>query len=265
MIVMPANNRKALVHFLAGKHPGLLGHLYSPPGERAIYPWLPYALDNGAFPAWNNGEPWNAEAFRRLLAWATRQAQPPRWVLVPDVVADRAATLARWREWAPYVRAYGWPLAFAAQDGMTPADVPADADVVFLGGGTEWKRAAIAPWCKAFPRVHVGRINTYEWLSYCERAGAESCDGTGWFRGDPIQLRGLVRWLEETSTGRQPAPLTAAELVPIRRPSDESPPPERQTSLSFGATGDPTGPGGRSSGAVETAACTADRAPVADG
>lgn len=33
-------------------------------------------------------------------------------------------------------------------------------------------------------------------------AGAESCDGTGWFRGDQKQLSGLRRYLYESVAGR---------------------------------------------------------------
>ena len=36
--------------------------------------------------------------------------------------------------------------------------------------------------------MHVGRVNTERRLWQCARLGAESCDGTGFFRGDPVQL-----------------------------------------------------------------------------
>ena len=57
----------------------------------------------------------------------------PAWVLVPDKVGDRQATIELWEAWAPRVRAwYGWPLAFAVQDGMIARDVPSAAQVVFV-------------------------------------------------------------------------------------------------------------------------------------
>ena len=43
--------------------------------------------------------------------------------------------------------------------------------------------------CKAFPRVHVGRVNWIDKLEFCERVGAESCDGTGFFRGGPDSIQ----------------------------------------------------------------------------
>jgi hypothetical protein len=213
MLVMPSNWAKSVVHYWAGRFPGRLGHLYSPAGGfKGPYPWLPYALDNGAFPAWTNGTPWDADAFLRILDRAAAAAQPPIWVAAPDVVADRAATLDRWAEWAPRLRAYGWPLAFVVQDGMTDADVPADAEVIFVGGTTRWKRQSIPSWCRAHRRVHVGRINTERWLWYCQHHGAESCDGTGWGRGDQVQLAGLERYLERSSAGMGPATGHQGEL-----------------------------------------------------
>ena len=89
----------------------------------------------------------------------------------------------------------------AVQDGMEPGDVPAEAGVVFVGGSTEWKWRTVRDWCDAFDRVHVGRVNTNGKLWECHEAGAESCDGTGWFRGDQRQLRGLIAYLERSSQG----------------------------------------------------------------
>ena len=39
----------------------------------------------------------------------------------------------------PALKAFGVPLAFVAQDGMTPEDIPQDAGVVFIGGSTSCK------------------------------------------------------------------------------------------------------------------------------
>lgn len=40
--------------------------------------------------------------------------------------------------------------------------------------------------------VHVGEVNTYRFALDGTHAGAESCDGTGWFRGDQAQLQGAI-------------------------------------------------------------------------
>lgn len=217
MRIMPANNGKAIVHYYAGRyaHLGLLGHIYSPAGWRQPVPWLPYALDNGAYVAWSKQHEWDAEAFVGLCEKARRCGQPPLWVVVPDVVGDREGTLARWHEWQKCLRVeFRFRLAFAVQDGMTVDDVPREADVVFIGGTTAWKDRNIRPFCATYGHVHVGRINTERWLWYCHDCGAESCDGTGWLRGDRRQLNGLLRYLGfcagETGRHRQ---LTMEELT----------------------------------------------------
>ncbi len=203
MLIMPANNCKNIVHYWAGRY-GTLGHLYSPGGFKGPFSWLPYALDNGAYISWQRNQPWSEQAFFELCE-RTRYCHPkPRWILVPDVVANRQATICKWRDWEASLRKYGVPLAFAVQDGMDITDVPVSADVVFIGGSTGWKRQAIRLFCQSFRRGHVGRINTARWLWYCHDAGAESVDGTGWFRGDLKQLQGLENYLK-TCAGEVPS------------------------------------------------------------
>lgn len=205
-MVMIANATGYEIGALAVIHAGQIGHLYSPGKGRArIYPWMPYALDNGAWIAHKNGEAWDPAAWREMLRWAALSGYPPLWVLVPDVVGDRAATLERWAEFSPEVRAYGFRLAFAAQNGMTFDDVPADASMIFIGGDDAWKDAAIVPWCAAFPgRVHVARVNGAERLLVAHHAGAVSVDGTGWFHTENSKAGGqkafLLKYLRETKT-----------------------------------------------------------------
>jgi hypothetical protein len=166
---------------------------------------MPYALDNGAYKAFTGGKPFDSGAFFNLCDWAKASGVAPRWVLVPDVVAEPKATLYAWDHYWLRCQEYGWPIAFAAQDGHTIHDVPVNADVVFIGGTTEWKRKNIYRFSSVHQRVHVGRINTYKWLSVCSRAGCESVDGTGYFRGDKQQLGHLIDFLEEQrGTHRHP-------------------------------------------------------------
>lgn len=203
MMVMPANNTGIRIGHLAGKFPGRMGHLFSPGAQRGPFGFMPYALDNGAFA---KKDAWEESEWIDLLDWAKLSGQRPLWAIVPDVVGDRIRTLRKWDLYAPRLAAYGWPLAFAVQDGMTEEDVPNEAAVVFVGGTTEWKWRTVAMWCSAFrsvtsrcKSVHVGRVNEYRRLWECHDAGAASCDGTGWTRGDQRQARGLVAYLEESS------------------------------------------------------------------
>ena len=193
MIVMPSNNTGFAAGFLFGKHPGKLGHLHSVESPREPVLNIPWAMDNGVFGAWQSGKTWSEEPLYRYLddyaAWK------PLWVVVPDWVGDRDETLRRWDQHAPALQAFGAPLAMAVQDGMTPADVPAECAVVFIGGSTSWKWRSLPMWASSFSRVHVGRVNSMRLLLMAENAGAESCDGTGWFR-DPVRTAELAAYLE---------------------------------------------------------------------
>ncbi len=204
MIVMVSNATGIEVGLLAGRYPGRIGHLFSPGGERGPWAELPYALDNGAWPAFKNDREWPEDEWRRLLAWAALSGISPLWCVVPDVVGNREETLARWDRYASAIRLFGWRCAFAAQDGMTFDDVPDGECVVFIGGSDEWKEQAIEPWCARFPRrVHVARVNGLPRLIKCWRAGAISVDGTGWFhkgRGGFSQHNDLRKFLRETDS-----------------------------------------------------------------
>ena len=202
MRVMVSNVTRPLVLEWAERYgEDYLGNLFSPDGWRT--PRLPYALDNGRFPASQPGRWWDMGAYVSMMKEAATLDRKPMWALVPDVVGDREKTLLWWEDWAVQLAKYGHTLAFAAQDGMTPRDVPPEAEVVFVGGSTEWKWGNLHLWTDNFPRVHVGRVNHWRGLWRCHDAGVESCDGTGWFRGDQDQLAALTRYLE-TKAGLRP-------------------------------------------------------------
>jgi hypothetical protein len=208
---MVSNATGIEVGLLAGRHPGRIGHLFSPRGERGPWVEIPYALDNGAWGAHLNGEEWNEAEWRRLLAWARMSGIEPLWCVVPDVVGSREGTLERWKLYASVVRALGFRPAFAAQDGMTFEDVPDGECVIFLGGSDvgDWKDRSIGPWCARFPgRVHVARVNGMPRLLASWKAGAISVDGTGWFRkgrGGFSQANDFKKFLRETDSQRSAA------------------------------------------------------------
>lgn len=197
MMLMPSTHSSALFHYLSGRYPGRLGWLFDPlcHQKTALHPWVPFALDNGAYGAFKRGIAWDGEAWMALLRRVAEAKRTPRWVLIPDVVGNREATLANWPIYVPLVESIGWPTAFALQDGMGILDVPPDASVVFLGGSAEWKWATVEMWAANFKRLHVGRVNSVEKLRYCESLGVESCDGTGWFRDASRKDRDIEAWL----------------------------------------------------------------------
>ena len=203
---MPSNNGRWNVHYWQGKYGGL-GHLYSPGGARGPFEHLPYALDNGAYGAMKNERPFDEGAFEDHVEWALGKELAPLWLAVPDVVGDKDATVTEWRRRAPALRERcGWDLALCVQDGMTPDILDElQPDVVFIGGSTDWKWGSLASWCAAHPRIHVGRCNSPRRLYECADLGVESCDGTGWFRGNPKQYQGLHDFLKHQSDEKVPS------------------------------------------------------------
>lgn len=198
MLVMPSSNTGIVCGWLAGRFPGQLGHLFSLNDHpKRPHHFMPYALDNGRYAATVHNRTWRERDFWKMLEWADNSGQEPLWLVVPDFVGSRDETLRLWDIWAPQLEGR-YPLAMAVQDGMTPRDVPRGV-LCFIGGTKPWKWANLEVFCDGCERVHVGKVNGYDLLWKCHRAGAESCDGTGWFRGDQNQLAGLILYLEETS------------------------------------------------------------------
>ncbi len=181
MLIMGQSNR--IWHYWCGRYPGSVGVLIAPSyGTKVpIDKWMPFALDNDAYTAWRDKKPWDEDAWFKMLSAVRMTCLQPLWVAVPDVVGDRQSTLNSWAYYACLVPD-GWPKAFCVQDGMTPADVPMSASVVFVGGTDGWKFPNLAMWTENFPRVHCARVNAPEMFEACERLGCESVDGTGWFR-----------------------------------------------------------------------------------
>lgn len=196
MLIMGQSNR--IWHYWAGRYPGSVGVLIGPSyGKKVpIDSWMPFVLDNDAFTAWRDGKPWDVVAWRSMLKWVRMTRQQPLWAAVPDVVANKDATIANWSEFAPEIQRMGWETAFCVQDGMRPDDVPDDADVIFVGGTDGWKFPNLPMWTEHFPRVHCARVNSPEMFEACERLGCESIDGTGWFRDTARWMPRLERFIE---------------------------------------------------------------------
>lgn len=199
-MTLMCGNSNRVWHFWAGRNPGSVAMLLSPSYYKKLPldHWMPFALDNGAFIAWRDGVPWDLVAWREMLMYVRRKQRAPLWAAVPDVVANREATIANWHIYSDEIKSLGWPAAFCVQDGMTPADVPHDADVVFVGGSDGWKFPNLEMWTRNFPRVHCARVNAPEMIESCERLGCESVDGTGWFRDPsrPDKVPALGRFIE---------------------------------------------------------------------
>ncbi|RJR46040.1 MAG: hypothetical protein C4576_11470 [Desulfobacteraceae bacterium] len=187
-MIMPANNAKGIVHFFAGRYPGSIGWLMSPRDWKKPPEYMPYALDNGAFTGFIPA------AFMAHLH-RTLQLHRPLWIVVPDVVGDSEGTFRSWHRWHLRVAPFG-PLAFACQDGMEPQDVPQTATCCFIGGSTEWKLKHAHRFKGVAPLLHIGRVSTGLRLHWAQMIGADSVDGTGFFRGNKHQLNAFMEGIE---------------------------------------------------------------------
>lgn len=142
---------------------------------------FPYAMDNGAWTAHQQGAPFDSEKFRRAVDLLGARAD---WIVIPDVVGNAPATFEALERWWPELRGRALCL-FALQDGMAEADVlrvlrPGMG--LFLGGSTDFKERTARAWGR-FARAHslyfhVGRVNTARRIAICAEAGADSTDGT---------------------------------------------------------------------------------------
>lgn len=207
---MPSNNTGRAVAILSDAYPGRIGNLHTPDSIRKPKP-VPYALDNAVYGAWANDREWNSGKYYKALDFY--DPAECRWTVVPDWIADKELTLERWRRHWRGIKDRGYTLAFAVQDGMEPSDVPEKAEVIFVGGSTEWKWKTMPIWCREFDRVHAARVNTYRLLWMAHECGAESCDGTGFTRGCQRQWNGLCEYLEESTNGRKQEEMFQADSV----------------------------------------------------
>lgn len=143
---------------------------------------FPYALDNGAWTAFQQGRPFSEQDFVRAL---TRLGRDADWVVMPDVVAGGLASLELTLRWMRRVLDETERGLIAVQNGMAESDVASFLGPrvgLFVGGSTEWKLETLPKWCALGSRlgcwVHVGRVNTVRRIHLCGLAGATSFDGT---------------------------------------------------------------------------------------
>lgn len=109
-----------------------------------------------------------------------------RQVWIP--VGDMVRTWERSQQYAPMVRAMGFPVAIVLQDGIENmpevwAQILNEYDAVFVGGSDDFKlgdacKALIAEAKRRGLWVHVGRVNSWKRFRWCIDAGADSADGT---------------------------------------------------------------------------------------
>lgn len=150
----------------------------------ADYPWI---LDNGAFKAYRNNEPWDVDAFVGRLSQIESMPRGPDFVVLPDVVTNPTRTKERAMKWAGIIQ---HPTAYPVQDGVTPDDAAdlayrTDSEYLFIGGTVEWKRKHAEAFVETAHsrglKCHIGRPGDLVWA---DRIGADSVDTTSIVRNE---------------------------------------------------------------------------------
>lgn len=181
---------------------GVVANLYRASGGnwvRYAQAGAPWMADNGVFVG-----RFSESKFYGALGTHKHMQTSCKFVICPDVLRDVHGTLARYAEHAPRIRALGYPVAYAGQDGAEYVPFPDEYDVLFLGGSTEWKMGRGTRECIRLAQahgkpVHVGRVNSFKRLKYFADLGVDSCDGTTYTFGPSNALRNIPQWVQYQS------------------------------------------------------------------
>lgn len=140
---------------------------------------MQYAIDNGAWTAYQNGTPFDVKAFEGVVELLGSGAD---WIVCPDIVCGGIESLALSLSWLD--RLPGKRL-IPVQNGMVPDNLRnhIGPDVgLFVGGDSDWKESTLPQWGHLSRDVgcylHVGRVNSERRIRLCHLAGAHSFDGT---------------------------------------------------------------------------------------
>ncbi len=190
---------------------GDLGCITTPVQGNVTFPAeIDTIADNGCF-----SDRWDE---RSWWSWLIGLPRTIRFAVCPDVYDPNGgecheATVERWERFATRMKVAGFTPAFVCQVGATPWNLPADAEVLFLGGTTEWK---LGPDAEAITMewgdtrwVHMGRVNSLRRLRIAQRWGCRSVDGTYLIKAPDICLPRLLRFLRTVDNEAQQQDLFA--------------------------------------------------------
>jgi hypothetical protein len=139
-----------------------------------------YALDNGAWHAFQQNKPFDVGAFETAVDRVGSRAD---WIVCPDIVAGGLRSLEFSAGWLPQLKQF--KVLLAVQDGMHPRDVVPFLGPnvgIFLGGSTPWKLQTMEAWghlaAALHIHYHVARVNTARRIALAIGSGAHSIDGS---------------------------------------------------------------------------------------
>ncbi len=198
-----------------------IGYLLTPASGSRRLDGAVWAADTGCFA--------DPEGFRlaRYLRWLDGYdpasclfAAAPDWPPMPGLSGgDWSATIDRFEETAPAIRAAGYRVGLVAQDGLEQyldsLEImfwAGEVDALFIGGSTSWKVSDEAAALVAEARrwglwTHMGRCNSASRLRRADEMGCDSVDGTYLARAGLSRLTTVRGWLD--GLRREPSlPLT---------------------------------------------------------
>jgi hypothetical protein len=146
--------------------------------DAALKAGCKWMLDNGAYTGNFDFRQWIYQ-----LAIMRPFRQNCIGIITPDVPYNAPETLERFRRYRAIPEAFGYSLALATQNGMTPEMLPWGLfDVLFVGGNDEHKRGPEAEKLAKEAKqrglwIHVGRVSSAEAIARYW-TWADSFDGT---------------------------------------------------------------------------------------
>lgn len=206
MLALLPNSPRVIPSHLAD--PARIGFLITPSASRRThqdtlsrYAW---AVDCEMYAVWKTGREFDVSRYFRFLESIRDYPGRCLFVVVPDYPGDSERTLENYELLAPRLREFGFPLAFAAQDGLIELPSELDYDCLFVGGTNAYRFSGnlypVVQQAKAEGKwVHFGRANTRRGIEIAARLGADSFDGTK-SAIDQKDLRGVLAWSEATSS-----------------------------------------------------------------
>ena len=153
------------------------------PTHPTPYADLGFAIDNGAWRAYQQNTPFDSKSFEKLV---DRFGCAADFVILPDIVGHGKESLEFSVSWLPRLRTLKHVL-LPIQDGVNAHDVGMILRQnprvgLFLGGTTEYKLQYMYAWgmvAHAWNRwFHIGRVNSIRRVQLCAEAGADSFDGS---------------------------------------------------------------------------------------
>lgn len=180
-------------------------------GNRPV-PGVVWAADNGCF---SDPESFDLGRYLRWLNTRDRTTclfvTAPDWPPMPDIDlpgGDWSATIDRFQETAPSLRAEGWRVALVAQNGLEQYLDQLEwwfwrreVDAIFLGGDDHWKVSESAAEVVQLGRryglwYHMGRCNSTQRIRRAHEMGCDSADGTFLAYAGAGALDRVLHWLE---------------------------------------------------------------------